>query len=49
LPLIQIQQANQLSFIGVGFTAYGLAWLPTVSLVLGIRAYGRQISQSRTI
>lgn len=49
LPLIQIEQANQLSLIGVGFTAYGLAWLPTVSLVLGIRAYGRQISKSRTI
>jgi hypothetical protein len=47
LPLIQVGQANQLIFIGVGFTAYGLAWLPTVSLVLGGRAYMRQISRGR--
>jgi hypothetical protein len=47
LPLIQVGVVNQLSLIGVGFTGYGLAWLPTVSLVLGVRAYGRQISQSR--
>jgi len=49
LPLIQVEQANQLTLIGVGFTAYGLAWLPTVSLVLGARAYGRQINQSRAV
>jgi hypothetical protein len=49
LPLIQIEQANQLSLIGVGFTAYGLTWLPTVSLVLGARAYGRQINQGRAL
>ena len=49
LPLIQIQQANQLTLIGVGFTAYGLTWLPTVSLVLGMRAYGRQISKGRSV
>jgi hypothetical protein len=49
LPLIQIEQANLLTLIGVGFTAYGLAWLPTVSLVLGMRAYGRQISKGRSV
>jgi hypothetical protein len=49
VPLIQIEQANQLTLIGVGFLAYGLAWLPTVSLVLGMRAYGRQISKSRSV
>ena len=49
LPLIQIGQVNQLTLIGVGFTAYGLAWLPTVSLVLGARAYGRQINQGRAV
>lgn len=49
LPLIQIEQANQLTLIGVGFTAYGLTWLPTVSLVLGARAYGRQINQGRGV
>jgi hypothetical protein len=45
LPLIQVEQANQLTLIGVGFTAYGLAWLPTVSLVLGARGYLKQMSQ----
>jgi hypothetical protein len=49
LPLIQVQQANQLTLIGIGFTAYGLTWLPTVSLVLGMRAYGRQISKGRSV
>ncbi|MEO8606845.1 MAG: hypothetical protein ABI690_03130 [Chloroflexota bacterium] len=49
LPLILIQQANQLTLIGIGFTAYGLAWLPTVSLVLGMRAYSRQISKGRSV
>jgi hypothetical protein len=47
LALIQVGQVNQLTFIGIGFTAYGLAWLPTVSLVLGARAYLRQISQRK--
>src|SRR5690606_33134661 len=49
LPLIEVAGINHLSFIGVGFTAYGLAWLPTVSLVLGARAYSRQISQGRNV
>lgn len=43
LPLVQVGEFTQLTLIGVGFTAYGLAWLPTVSLVLGVRAYLRQI------
>lgn len=42
LPLIQVGEFTQLTLIGVGFTAYGLAWLPTVSLVLGVQAYLRQ-------
>jgi hypothetical protein len=49
LPLIQVQEINQLSLIGLGFTAYGLAWLPTVSLVLGLQAYVRQIEASRRV
>ncbi len=47
LPLIQIGEANQLTLIGLGFTAYGLAWLPTVSLTLGAQAYLRQLSQHK--
>lgn len=43
LPLIQVGEFTQLTLIGVGFTAYGLAWLPTVSLVLGVQAYLRQM------
>ncbi|HEX2908495.1 MAG TPA: hypothetical protein VHO69_16605 [Phototrophicaceae bacterium] len=43
LPLLQVGDFNQFTLIGVGFTAYGLAWLPTVSLVLGAQAYLRQL------
>jgi hypothetical protein len=46
LPLLQVGDFNQLTLIGVGFTAYGLVWLPTISLVLGVQAYLRQM-QSR--
>jgi hypothetical protein len=44
-PRITVAEIDQLRFIGLGFTAYGLAWLPTVSLVLGARAFMRQISE----
>jgi hypothetical protein len=43
-PEIRAGEFNQLSIIVYGFTLYGLAWLPTVSLWLGMRAYLRQIS-----
>jgi hypothetical protein len=43
-PEIRSGDFNQLSIIVYGFTLYGLAWLPTVSLWLGMRAYLRQIS-----
>ncbi|MBI5668924.1 MAG: hypothetical protein HZC41_13035 [Chloroflexi bacterium] len=43
LPLLQVGEFTQLRLIGIGFTAYGLAWLPTVSLVLGVQAYLRQM------
>ncbi len=46
-PRLGFGEVDQLRFIGVGFTAYGLAWLPTVSLVLGGRAFMRQISERR--
>jgi hypothetical protein len=46
-PRIGFGEVDQLRFIGVGFTAYGLAWLPTVSLMLGGRAFMRQISERR--
>jgi hypothetical protein len=45
LPFIQVGAVTSLTFIGLGFTAYGLAWLPTISLVLGARSYLRQASQ----
>ena len=43
LPLIGTAALNQLSIIVFGFTLYGLGWLPTVSLILGLRFYVRQI------
>jgi hypothetical protein len=49
LPLIQLGEINQQTLIGLGFTAYGLAWLPTVSLRLGLQAYLRQIEASRQV
>jgi len=47
LPRIQLGEVYQLSIIALAFTAYGLAWLPTVSLVLGVQAYLRQISAGK--
>ena len=47
LPLIEIENVNQQTLIGLGFTAYGLAWLPTVALVLGARHYTHQIQTRR--
>jgi hypothetical protein len=44
-PRLTLAEVDQLRFIGLGFTAYGLAWLPTVSLVLGARAFMRQFSE----
>lgn len=44
LPAFQLGSVTPYSFIGLGFTAYGLAWLPTVSLVLGIQGYLRQLA-----
>ncbi len=43
LPRIQLGEVYQLTLITLGFTAYGLAWLPSVSLILGAQAYIRQI------
>src|SRR5262249_49085384 len=42
LPAFSVGVVTPVTVIGLGFTAYGLAWLPTVSLVLGARAYLRQ-------
>lgn len=44
LPAIPIGTFTPLTLIGLGFTAYGLAWLPTVSLVLGVQGYLRQLA-----
>lgn len=43
-PELRVGEFTQLSVIVYGFTLYGIAWLPTVSLWLGMRAYLRQIS-----
>lgn len=47
LPPIQVGEITPVKFIGLGFTAYGLAWLPTVSLILGLQSYLRQIQTRR--
>ncbi len=47
IPLIEIEAVNQQVLIALGFTAYGLAWLPTVALVLGARTYIHQIQTRR--
>jgi hypothetical protein len=44
LPDIKLGSVTPFTLIGLGFTAYGLAWLPTVSLVLGIQGYLRQLA-----
>lgn len=44
LPIIQMGKFTPFTLIGLGFTAYGLAWLPTVSLVLGVQGYLRQLA-----
>jgi hypothetical protein len=42
LPQIGNPRPAQFDFIVIGFALYGAAWLPTVTLVLGLRAYIRQ-------
>lgn len=44
LPDIKMGTITPQTLIGLGFTAYGLAWLPTVSLVLGVQGYLRQLA-----
>lgn len=43
LPPMQAGDVTPVALIGLGFTAYGMVWLPTVAIVLGARAYLRQI------
>lgn len=47
LPPLQLDTLTPLSLIGLAFTAYGLTWLPTVSVYLGFRHYLRQIEARR--
>jgi hypothetical protein len=47
-PLTGLDEINQLTLVVYGFTLYGLAWLPAVSLLIGLRAYMRQ-AQSRSL
>lgn len=44
LPNLQIGSVSPFTLVGLGFTAYGLAWLPTVSFVLGVQGYLRQLA-----
>ncbi len=44
LPDVKLGTLTPFTLIGFGFTAYGLAWLPTVSLVLGVQGYLRQLA-----
>lgn len=43
VPRIGTPSFDQGVFVAAGFALYGLAWLPTVSLILGARAYIRQV------
>jgi hypothetical protein len=43
LPLINPEGIHQLTFVILGFNLYGFAWLPFISMVLGVRAYSRQV------
>jgi len=47
LPDIKLGTITLFTLIGLGFTAYGLAWLPTVSLVLGVQGYLRQLASRK--
>ncbi|MDX1993883.1 MAG: hypothetical protein SF029_15965 [bacterium] len=42
LPMLGTLELNQLTVIVVGFALYGLAWLPTAALFIGVRSYIRQ-------
>lgn len=46
-PLIGTPTINQLAGVVLGFTLYGVGWLPTVSAVLGVRAYTRQVATQK--
>ncbi len=47
LPDLKLGTLTPFTLIGLGFTAYGLAWLPTVSLVLGVQGYLRQLASRK--
>jgi hypothetical protein len=47
LPYIEAANLNQLTFIILGFTAYGMGWLPLVCMILGVRAAGRLTRERR--
>jgi hypothetical protein len=47
LPFIEAANLNQYTFVVLGFTAYGMGWLPFISLVLGVRAASRLTRERR--
>jgi hypothetical protein len=47
LPLIVVANLNQLTLVILGFTAFGMGWLPLVSLILGVRAAARLTRERR--
>jgi hypothetical protein len=47
LPLFEVGNLNQLTLVILGFTAYGMGWLPLVCLILGVRAAARLTRERR--
>ncbi len=47
LPLIEIANLNQLTLVILGFTAFGMGWLPLICLMLGVRAAARLTRERR--
>jgi hypothetical protein len=47
LPFVEVANVNQLTLVILGFTAFGMGWLPLVSLVLGVRAAARLTRERR--
>jgi hypothetical protein len=47
LPLVELANLNQLTLVILGFTAFGMGWLPLVCLILGVRAAARLTRERR--
>ncbi|MCI0352536.1 MAG: hypothetical protein L0Z53_24215, partial [Acidobacteriales bacterium] len=47
LPFIELANLNQLTLVILGFTAFGMGWLPLICLMLGVRAAARLTRERR--